>query len=171
MFRLLSSLRFLLTLLAIGVASCFCGCSEPTLAPGSVVVGVNEPNNIEVQFILVSFDKARLAEKLGVTRNRQEALERIAEIEQLIKDNVDFMSLVQKYSDDPIEENMKLANHGAPTSLTQERDTLINQIKQRRFVAKSFGDTAFSLEPNEVRLAEYHPEHCDVGWYFIKRIW
>ena len=147
------------------------GCSEPGMHPDTLVVGPGEPDRVEVQDIFVTFGALEAGKHLGVTRNRDEALNRIQEILERIDAGEDFDALTKEYTDYDYPAIVFIANHGVETSFSTIRTSVTEGYTARKFLEKDYGDAAFQMAVDEVRLVEYNRESCPSGWHILKRNW
>jgi len=117
-----------------------------------------EPDRIVVQHILISF-KAKTGR--FVDRNKTEAEALANEVLELARSGENFGLLVRKYTDDSAPGIYRMTNFKVePMAAETPRDGMV----------KYFGDVAFSLEVDEVGLAEFHATRCKFGWHVIKRL-
>jgi parvulin-like peptidyl-prolyl isomerase len=120
-----------------------------------------EPERVEVQHILVSFQGAIPDEK--VTRTEAEAETLAKELLARAKAGEDFDTLVKENTDDQHPGIYRMSNTGiTPDAASQEfsRDRMV----------KAFGDVSFSLNVNEIGMATYDPAASKYGWHIIKRL-
>ena len=121
----------------------------------------DEPERVEVQHILISFQGAIPDE--NVTRTKDDADILAKELLERAKAGEDFDSLVKEYTDDQFPGIYRMSNSGImPDSANQEfsRDRMV----------KAFGDVSFSLRIGEIGMANYDPVTSKYGWHVIKRI-
>ena len=122
---------------------------------------VEGPERVTVQHILISFRGA--ATKSPAPRSMEEAAKLAAELLERSRGGDDFGELVKEHSSDPVPGVYQLVN------FTVEADDDIEEV-QRGALVQAFGDVAFSLEVDEVGLAEYHSIRSPSGWHIIKRL-
>jgi len=120
-----------------------------------------EPERVEVQHILISFQGTIPDE--NVTRTKEDAEVLAKELLVRAKAGEDFDTLVKEYTDDQHPGIYRMSNSGImPDSANQEfsRDRMV----------KAFGDVSFSLRIEEVGMADYDPASSKYGWHIIKRL-
>ncbi len=120
-----------------------------------------EPERVEVQHILISFQDAIPDEK--VTRSQEEAETLARELLERAKSGEDFDALVKEYTDDQHPGIYRMSNVGIPP------DAASQEFSRERMV-RAFGDVSFSLEVNEIGMANYDPSASKYGWHIIKRL-
>ena len=120
-----------------------------------------EPERVEVQHILISFQGAIPDEK--VTRSQEEAETLARELLERAKSGEDFDALVKEYTDDQHPGIYRMSNVGIPP------DAASQEFSRERMV-RAFGDVSFSLEVNEIGMANYDPSASKYGWHIIKRL-
>lgn len=141
----------LLCLLALAVAS------SPTIAEEE---GERpEPAKVRVQHVLIGFKHSIPNKKIDRTKKEAEKLAK--DVLETALAGVEFSLLVQKYSDDKYPGIYVLVNKGETPSPGEYR---------RYDMQTCFGDVAFSLEVDEIGMAEYRGGRCDFGWHIIKRL-
>ena len=121
----------------------------------------DEPERVEVQHILISFQGAIPDEK--VTRTKEDAETLAKELLARARAGEDFDTLVKEYTDDQHPGIYRMSNSGVmPDSANQEfsRDRMV----------KAFGDVSFSLNIGEIGMANYDPAASKYGWHIIKRL-
>jgi parvulin-like peptidyl-prolyl isomerase len=121
----------------------------------------DEPERVEVQHILISFQGAIPDEK--VTRTKEEAESLAKELLEMAKSGDDFDALVKEYTDDQHPGIYRMSNVGIPP------DSASQEFSRERMV-KAFGDVSFSLNVNEIGMANYDPTASKYGWHIIKRL-
>lgn len=119
-----------------------------------------EPKHIKVQHILVAFAGASEA-KPEVTRTREEAGKLARELVDRVRAGEPFAPLMKQYSTDP--------GPGVYPMCNSREKPNAGETSRSRMV-KAFGDTAFSLKPGEVGLAEHDPAASPFGYHVIQRI-
>jgi hypothetical protein len=124
-------------------------------------VTISEPERVEVQHILVSFQGAIPDEK--VTRTEVEAETLAKELLARAKSGEDFDALVKEYTDDQHPGIYRMSNTGITPDAA-------NQEYSREGMVKAFGDVSFSLNLNEIGMATYDPASSKYGWHIIKRL-
>jgi hypothetical protein len=129
-------------------------------APAAAAPAV-EPDKVEVQHILISFQGAISNENVTRTQDEAEALAR--EILERAQAGEDFDALVKQYTDDRYPGIYRMVNHG------NEADEAASEFPRGRLV-KAFGDISFSLEVGEIGTTVYDPETSKYGWHIIKRL-
>lgn len=127
--------------------------------PAESAAPAAEPERIEVQHILISFNGA-ISE---VTRTQEEAEALAREILNRARAGEDFDALVKQHTDDQHPGIYRMANTGV------EPDRA-NQEFPRAGMVKAFGDVGFSLEVDGIGMTEYDPETSKYGWHIIKRL-
>lgn len=129
--------------------------------PQKPSVTMEEPERVEVQHILVSFQGAIPDE--NVTRTKTEAETLAKELLARAKAGEDFDALVKEYTDDQHPGIYRMSNIGiAPDTAKQEFS--------REKMVRAFGDVSFSLNVNEIGMANYDPGASKYGWHIIKRL-
>ena len=129
--------------------------------PAKSAVTAAEPERIEVQHILISFQDAIPDEK--VTRTEVDAEILAKELLARAKTGEDFDMLVKEYTDDQYPGIYRMSNFGiSPDADSQE-------FSRERMV-KAFGHVSFSLNVNEIGMATYDPAASKYGWHIIKRL-
>ena len=121
----------------------------------------DEPERVEVQHILISFQGAIPDEK--VTRTQEEAETLAKELLERAKSGEDFDALVKEYTDDQHPGIYRMSNVGIPP------DAASQEFSRERMV-KAFGDVSFSLNVNEIGMTNYDPTASKYGWHIIKRL-
>jgi parvulin-like peptidyl-prolyl isomerase len=124
-------------------------------------VTATEPERVEVQHILISFQGAIPDEK--VTRTKEEAEVLAKELLERAKAGQEFDALVQEYTDDQHPGIYRMSNTEVPP------DPSVQEYSRERMV-KAFGDVSFSLEVGEIGMASYDPAASKYGWHIIKRL-
>jgi hypothetical protein len=143
------------------VALAACGGGEDSAATSELTdQGVN-PERLEVQHILISFE-GRIS-KPGLTRSQEEAEALANELLEKISEGEDFDNLVQTYTDDQYPGIYKMANLDVPV------DEEAGEYPRGRMV-KGFGDVSFSLKVGEVGMCGFDAETSPYGWHIVKRL-
>ena len=120
-----------------------------------------EPERVEVQHLLVSFEGA--ISKDTVTRTRAEAEELANTLLERALGGEDFDSLVREYTDD--------SHPGIYAMYNIDVDPLQGvQESSRARMVKSFGDVGFSLKVGEIGMAVFDSTASKYGWHIIKRL-
>lgn len=129
--------------------------------PAKSAVITEEPERVEVQHILISFQGAIPDE--NVIRTKEEAKILAEELLERAKTGEDFDALVKEYTDDQHPGIYRMSNSGIiPDS--------VNQEFSRERMVKAFGDVSFSLNVGEIGMAIYDPAASKYGWHIIKRL-
>jgi len=129
--------------------------------PAKSTAIANEPERVEVQHILISFQSAIPDETVTRTKEEAEALAR--ELLDRAKSGEDFDGLVKEYTDDQHPGIYRMSNVGIPP------DAATQEFSRERMV-KAFGDVSFSLDVNEIGMTSYDPVASKYGWHIIKRL-
>jgi len=125
--------------------------SQPALPAG----------HIEVQHVLIGFVGSVPGK--NITRSQDEAKTLAYQILDRAKKGEDFGQLVQQNTDDQYPGIYRLADNG------QTADQSAGEFPRAGMV-KGFSDTAFSLKPGEVGIADYNKPNSPYGWHIIKRL-
>ena len=129
--------------------------------PPKSALTTEEPEHVEVQHILISFQGAIPDEK--VIRTEAEAQILAKELLARAKSGEDFDALVKEYTDDQHPGIYRMSNFGIlPDAASQE-------FPRERMV-KAFGDVSFSMNANEIGMATYDLAASKYGWHIIKRL-
>lgn len=118
-----------------------------------------EPDVVKVQHILISFKGRKTSKPVARTKAEAEALAK--SLMERIGKGEDFDALVKQYTDDQYPGIYTMTNDGA---------AILSGAAQRKQMAASFGDVAFSLAVGEVGLAKYNGIQSPFGWHIIKRL-
>jgi len=129
--------------------------------PAESAAPAAEPDRIEVQHILISFQGA--IPNQDVTRTQEEAENLAGEILDRARAGEDFDALVRQYTNDSHPGIYRMANNG----IEPDRD---NREYPRGGMVKAFGDVSFSLEVDGIGMTQYDPETSKYGWHIIKRL-
>lgn len=129
--------------------------------PVQSALTLEEPERVEVQHILISFQGAIPDEK--VTRTEAEAEILAKELLGRAKAGEDFDALVKECTDDQHPGIYRMSNTGVTPDAA-------NQEFSRDRMVKAFGDVSFSLNINEIGMANYDPSASKYGWHIIKRL-
>ncbi len=145
-----------LLIMIVFIAACGGGDGAP--APGAVED--DQPDLITVQHVLIGFDKTVPGK---TDRTQAEAQTLANSVYEKAKAGENFDELVKEYSDDNYPGVYELANFGVDA----DKDMLQYNRKE---MAKSFGDVAFSLQVNEIGMANYDKSNSKYGWHIILRL-
>ena len=118
-----------------------------------------EPDKVRVQHVLVGFKHTVAGKKID--RTKKEAEQLANDVLETALAGVEFPLLVQKFSDDTYPGIYVLVNKG---------ETPQGREHRRYDMLACFGDVAFSLEVDEIGMADYHATRCKYGWHIIKRL-
>ena len=118
-----------------------------------------EPDKVRVQHVLIGFKHSVDGKK--IERTKKEAEKLANDVLETALAGVEFPLLVQKYSDDKYPGVYILVNKG---------ETPLAGEFRRYDMLTCFGDVAFSLEVDEIGMADYHATRCKYGWHIIKRL-
>ena len=133
-----------------------------TPAPGAKPAPIDTlpAGHIEVQHVLIGYVGSVPGK--NITRSKTEAETLANDILKRARAGEDFGQLVQKYTDDQYPGIYRLADRGVTAEQGVEfpRDGMV----------KGFSDTAFSLKPGEVGIANYEAKASPYGWHVIKRL-
>jgi hypothetical protein len=146
--------------LAILLLAAGCGGGPDTSAGDGPAAG-GEPERLEVQHILISFQGA--IPKPEVVRSQAEAEALARELFQRARDGEDFDALVREYTDDEYPGIYRMANDG----VTADRAA---QEYPRAVMVKAFGDVSFGLAVGEIGMTTFDPATSKYGWHIIKRL-
>ena len=127
---------------------------------GKTMIG-SEPERIEVQHILISFQGAIPGD--SVARTMEEANRLAYELLKRARAGENFGALVKEYSDDQFPGIYRMSNAGIEPDLTK-------QEYSRDKMVKAFGDVGFSLGVGEIGIAAYDSTASKYGWHVIKRL-
>jgi len=120
-----------------------------------------EPERVEVQHILISFDGAD--PRIEEARSQEDSEVLAKELLQRAQAGEDFDALVKEYTNDSYPGIYRMANSGV------EPDAA-NEEYPRGGMVTAFGDVSFSLEVGAVGMTIYSPENSKYGWHIIKRL-
>jgi len=149
-----------LALVAV-VALTGCGREQDSSSASEAAEQWVEPDRLEVQHILISFEG--LIPKEGLTRTKEQAEALANELLERVLEGEDFDSMVREYTDDQYPGIYRMAN------LNVQPDTA-NQEYARARMVKAFGDVSFSLKVGEIGMTKFDPETSKYGWHIIKRL-
>ncbi|MCK4771877.1 MAG: peptidylprolyl isomerase [Candidatus Latescibacteria bacterium] len=147
--------------LVVVVALTGCGRGQDSSSVSEAAEQWVEPNRLEVQHILISFEG--LIPKEGLTRTKEQAEALANELLERVLEGEDFDSMVREYTDDEYPGIYRMAN------LNVQPDTA-NQEYARARMVKAFGDVSFSLKVGEISMTKFDPETSKYGWHIIKRL-
>jgi len=117
-----------------------------------------EPDRVTVQHLLVSFAGARTT----ATRTRAEAEKLVGELLERANRGEDFDALEKRYSDDPTHPGIyTLVNKGVKPETGEY---------ERAMMVPAFGDVAFKLRKERLKLVPYDPQKSPYGWHILKRL-
>ena len=133
----------------------------PAEKPAEAEKTMSEPERIEVQHILISFQGAIPDEK--VTRTQEEAEALAQDLLARAKAGEDFDVLVKEFTDDQHPGIYRMLNIGI------QPDTASQEYPRERMV-KAFGDVGFSLPVGEIGMTSFDPDTSKYGWHIIKRL-
>jgi parvulin-like peptidyl-prolyl isomerase len=117
------------------------------------------PDRVKVRHILVSFQGA---ERSKSTLSFSEAEAKAKRLLERAKNGDDFERMMKKESEDPGPGVYWLVNTGIDPDNPQENP--------RENMVKGFGDAAFAMQVNEVRLVAYDPTTSPFGWHILQRM-
>lgn len=138
---------------ALGMS--FTSASSPAAPPAPPPA---EPERIVVQHILISFTGAGTR----ATRAKAEAEVLARETLERARKGEEFASLVEELTDDSSPGIYRLSNTGvAPVSAEEH-------VRER--MVPAFGNTGFSLDIDEIGMAEFDSRTSPYGWHIIKRL-
>jgi hypothetical protein len=153
------SVRLLVAAIALILAAC--GGGQEASPGADVAAEWVEPDRVEVQHILISFEG--VIPKEGLTRSQEQAEELANELLKRARDGEDFDGLVEAYTDDSHPGIYRMANLNiAPDRASREY--------ARGGMVKAFGDVSFSLRVDEIGMTRFDPETSKYGWHIIKRL-
>lgn len=133
----------------------------PAEKPAQEEATMSEPERIEVQHILISFQGAIPDETVTKTQEEAEALAQ--DLLARAKAGEDFDALVKEFTDDQHPGIYRMSNIGI------QPDTA-NQEYPRERMVKAFGDVGFSLQVGEIGMTSFDPDTSKYGWHIIKRL-
>ncbi len=119
------------------------------------------PAHITVQHILIAFQGTLGAQKV-ISRTKDEAKTLAYQILDQAKGGANFDDLVKKYTDDQAPGIYKMSNTGVTPLSADEYP--------REGMVPAFGNIGFTLQPNEIGIADYDPTTSPFGWHIIKRL-
>ena len=119
-----------------------------------------EPEHVQVQHILVAFDRA---ERSKSTRKRDEAEALAKQLFERARKGEDFDALVKEFTDDAYPGIYDIANDGV------RADTSHGEFPRARMAA-AFGNVGFAISPGNIDMAPYHMQDSPFGWHIIKRL-
>lgn len=133
---------------------------------GADVLGLNQPEKITVQHILIAFDGTLPGKKVG--RNQEQAEQLATKLFEQAKSTDDFDVMVKEHTDDAHPGIYTMVNFGLAGDMSAPNAA--DKVFQRGKMVGAFGDIGFPLEVGEVGMAGYDPEKSKYGWHIIKRI-
>ena len=117
-----------------------------------------EPAVITVEHVLIAFQGTGTK----ATRSKEEARKLAYEVLNRAKSGEDFTKLRKELSDDSPDGGVyTLVNNGVAKQGSEF---------ERTGMVPAFGDVGFTLNVNEIGLAEHDPQKSPYGWHIIKRI-
>jgi hypothetical protein len=117
-----------------------------------------EPAVITVEHVLIAFKDSGTK----ATRSKDEARKLAYEVLNRAKTGEDFTKLRKELSDDSPEGGVyTLVNNGVAKQGSEY---------DRTGMVPAFGDVGFTLNVNEIGLAEHELQKSPYGWHIIKRI-
>ena len=133
---------------------------------GVDVLGLDEPDQISVQHILIGFEGSVPGKR--ITRTRSEAQELANKILSEAQSGADFEKLVNQHTDDSAPGIYRMTNYGLQGDKSNPNPDL--RVFQRTGMVPAFGNTGFPLEVGEIGMADYDPKESPYGWHIIKRL-
>ncbi len=125
--------------------------------------GENEPDRIEVTFLLVSF-KGRTPK---ATRTQDRARQDAADLLDRARKGEDFEEMVKR------ECEPEFRNSGAFGIANYEVKSEGNEASRLGLAMRmgsAFGDLAFRLKVGEIGMVEYESRRNPLGWFILKRL-
>ena len=119
-----------------------------------------EPEHVQVQHILVAFDRA---ERTKSTRKRDDAEALAKRLLERARNGEDFNALVKEFTDDAYPGIYGIANDGV------RADTSHGEFPRSKMAA-AFGSIGFAISPGNVDMAPYQMQDSPFGWHIIKRL-
>ena len=80
----------------------------------------------------------------------------------------DFDALVEEFTDDSPPGIYNMANYDQKVFMEGKDQS--SWVRPRTGLVKGFGNVGFSLEVDEIGMAEYQPSESPYGWHIIKRL-
>ena len=146
---------------AVALVLAACGGGQDASQGSQVAAERVEPDHIEVQHILVSFEG--VLPKEGLTRTQEQAEELANDLLKRARDGDDFDGLVKAYTDDSHPGIYRMSNLNIAPDRANGEDA-------RSGMVKAFGDVSFSLDVGEISMTQFDPETSKYGWHIIKRL-
>jgi parvulin-like peptidyl-prolyl isomerase len=152
--------------LSLLLALAACGSPQPRTEPLEVLRAhvaafapraEHDAQRVQVRHLLVAFRGSGVP---GVTRSREEAEARTAELWVEIQGGADFAALVREHSDDS-PEGVYTMFAGAPAE---------PGAFARSGMVPAFGDTGWRLAVGEFGVAAYDPQASPFGWHIVQRL-
>lgn len=116
------------------------------------------PDRVRVRHILVSF----AGSGTEATRTMTEAEAKAKALLERLNKGDDFERVMQRESDDRGGGVYWMVNEGVTPGAQDEMP--------RERMVKGFGDAAFSMEVNEIRLVPYDAKSSPYGWHIVQRL-
>lgn len=120
-----------------------------------------EPDHIEVQHILISFNGA--PRMTGITRSQEEAKKLAYEVFESAKSSENFDELVKVHTNDSFPGRYKMANNGVQADQG-------NSEYPRSGMVAAFGDVGFKPKVGEIGISDHDAQKSPFGWHIIKRV-
>ena len=133
---------------------------------GIKVLGLDQPDKITVQHLLIAFDGTLPGKEVG--RNQEQAKQLAMKLFEEAKTSDDFDAMVKEHTDDSHPGIYTMVNFGLAGDMSAAETT--DKVFQRGKMVAAFGDIGFPLEVGEVGLANYDLEKSKYGWHIIKRL-
>ncbi len=133
---------------------------------GIEVLGLDEPDQITVQHLLVGFEGSIPGKT--ITRTKKEAEAFANELFEKAKAGEDFDAMVKEHTDDSHPGIYQMANFGLKGNM--EPEEVSEKVFPRARMVGAFGNTGFPLEVGEIDMATYDANTSKYGWHIIKRI-
>ena len=100
--------------------------------------------------------------QMPVRRTKDQAKNRVAEIQAMLAQGGDWDALKREYSDDP--------PPGGPYTMVNHGLSGLGLERPREDMVTSFGDVSFRLAVGEIGVAVYDRDKCPYGYHIIKRL-
>ncbi len=136
--------------------------ADPTPPPGPPRA---TPVRIRYDHILIAF-KGSYA-RAATLRSREQARELAHKLYDRILSGADFEVLKREYSDD--REPTTGTALGPYVAVEDGVKRKVREIPRGNF-HPLLGFVIFSLEVDEVKMADWHPRDCPDGWHIVKRL-
>jgi hypothetical protein len=127
-----------------------------------------EPSHVSIQHILISFEGALPGGSKLIRRNQDGAQRLANEVLERAKSGEDFDALVEEFTDDSPPGIYNMANYDQKVFMEGKDQS--SWVRPRTGLVKGFGNVGFSLEVDEIGMAEYQPSESPFGWHIIKRL-